>query len=286
VLPILTIPGVLLPIISLTGLGIKNLPLGARWQTWSTIGLSMTLGPFMIILLEVVIGVFIVIGVVAYIVSKPELAYEFQQLSQQFMQIDPTSDQALELLIPLLTSPKALMIMLLYFSVIVPGIEEIFKPIGVWLFAKQIETPAQGFALGALSGAGYALIETLGVSAQVDAWAGVITTRIGTSLLHITTSALMGAGIIAARQQRRYLYLLGVYLAAVILHGVWNATAILFSFSNITPLFELPAYLPEFNIIAGGVMSLLGAALLIILVIENHRNRIRLPVQPEAPVES
>ena len=93
--------------------------------------------------------------------------------------------------------PGVIVTVLLYISVLVPAIEEIFKPIGVWLFARRLQSAAQGFALGALSGAGYALIETIGVSGQqTGEWASLLFSRIGTGLLHITTSALVGAAIV------------------------------------------------------------------------------------------
>ncbi len=84
----------------------------------------------------------------------------------------------------------------LFFSVMIPMLEELVKPLAVWLFGNQISTPAQGFALGALCGASFALLETFGVSAQSDDWTTLLLTRLGTDILHVTTAALMGAAIV------------------------------------------------------------------------------------------
>jgi RsiW-degrading membrane proteinase PrsW (M82 family) len=111
--------------------------------------------------------------------------------------------------------------------------EEALKPLVVWLFAGKIHFQAQGFALGALCGAGFALVETFNNSAQSDAWAIVLIARIGTGAMHITTSALMGAAIFSALHERRYLRLIATYLLAVFLHGLWNLLAVTNGFSSL-----------------------------------------------------
>jgi RsiW-degrading membrane proteinase PrsW (M82 family) len=161
---------------------------------------------------------------------------------------------------------------LIYIAVLVPAIEEIFKPIGVWLFAGKLE-PAQGLTLGALSGAGYALIETIGVTSQTSEWASLLFSRIGTGLLHITTSALMGGAIVLAWRERRYLRLLGSYFLAVLLHGLWNSLAIIFTFSTLAELFEQPGSLGTIQLAMIIAMAILSVVLFMILLISNHGMR-------------
>jgi hypothetical protein len=172
---------------------------------------------------------------------------------------------------------------MLYMAVFVPAVEEIFKPLGVWLFAGKLNSIAQGFALGALSGAGYALIETVGASAQTTEWAALLLGRIGTALLHITTSALMGAAIVSAWRERRFLRLLGIYVLATLLHGLWNALAVLFSFSTLAELGELPGRLGTAQPVAIAGMSLLALGFLSILVVMNRRLRTGEPVNGSTP---
>ena len=276
VLPILTIPAIVLPLGILLALGVRRLPFGERWQTWSILGLAMTLGPLLLFALEIIAALFVFAGAVGYVLTRPDLILELQQLSDQFMILGPQPDMetAVELLSPLLTRPAVIGTTLLYIAVLVPAIEEIFKPIGVWMFARRIDSAAQGFALGGLSGAGYALVETIGVSGQqAGQWAGLIASRIGTGLLHITTSALMGAAIVLAWRERRYLRLLATYLLAILLHGLWNALAVLFAFSTLAEFLDEPGRMAEWQTPAAVAMLGLAAALFVILLLANRRLR-------------
>ncbi len=137
-----------------------------------------------------------------------------------------------------MTKPGTIITILVYLSILVPLVEELIKPLGVWILARKLNSPSQGFALGALSGAGYGLAETINVSGQVGDWGSLLFTRIGTGLLHITTSALMGAAIVMAWRERRYLRLAGTYLIAILLHGLWNAAAITYGISAVAGEFD------------------------------------------------
>jgi len=291
VLPILTIPAVVLPLGALLALGTRNLPLATRWQSWSVLGLGMTLIPFILLIVEIVIAIILFFGVIAYIVAQPELAYRLQGLSQQLLILGPQSEAAHELLSPLLTKPGVIVTALLYTALFVPAVEELFKPLGVWLLARKLDSPAQGFALGALSGASYALIETIGVSGQGGEWATLLFTRIGTGLLHITTSALMGAAIVLALRQRRYLRLLGTYVLAVTLHGLWNTSAILYTFSSLAKILGQTDRLSTIQPITMIAMSLLAVGLFVILLRANHQMRKTLappliePVIPSSDID-
>ena len=285
VLPVLTVPGIVLPLTVLLALGAQRLPFGRRWQSWSVLGLGMTLTPILLLILEIIIALILFIGVVIYIAFQPELTSQLQGLARQIMILGPQSEAVADLLSPYLTKPGVIVAALLYIAVLVPAIEELLKPLGVWLLAGRLDTPAQGFTLGALSGAGYALIETVGVSGQVSEWATVLSTRIGTGLLHITTSALVGASIVAAWRERRYLRFIGTYFLAVLLHGVWNACAMLYTFSTLAGYLEQPGLLMTIQPGIIVVMSILAAVLFMILVISNRRLRATtIPPQPEPVV--
>jgi hypothetical protein len=279
ILPFLTIPAIILPLGVLLALAARGLPLGTRWQTWSVLGLSMSLSPFLLLILEALVAIVLFVGVVGYIISQPELAHELQALSRQIMIVGPQSEAALDLLTPILTRPGVIATALLYIAILVPAIEEVLKPLGVWLLAGKLRSPAQGFTLGALSGAGYGMIETVGISAQAPGdWASLLFSRIGTGLLHITTSALVGAAIVMAWRERRFLRLLGAYLLAVLLHGLWNAFAMLFSFSELAELLEQTGWLQRIQPVLVSAMGLLAGALFVILILSNRRMRTTLPV--------
>ena len=287
VLPLLTIPAAVLPLGVILALGTRNLPMGARWQSWSVLGLGMTLIPFLLFILEIVIAIILLFGVIAYITIQPELVYKVQALANQIVILGPNSETTRHLVSPLLTKPGVILTTLLYIALLIPAIEEIFKPLGVWLLARKLESPAQGFAIGALSGASYALIETIGVSVQGAGWASLLFTRIGTGLLHITTSALMGATIVLALHERRYLRLIGTYFLAVILHGLWNTFAILFTFSNLAQVLGESGWLSTIQPITIVGMSILTVGLLAILLISNQLMRKTIPlslIEPVVPI--
>ena len=126
ILPILTIPAAVLPLGALLALGTRNLPLATRWQSWSILGLGMTLIPFILLILEIGIAIILFFGVIAYIMTQPELAYRLQGLSQQILVLGPQSEAALDLLSPLLTKPGVILTALIYTAVFVPAVEELF----------------------------------------------------------------------------------------------------------------------------------------------------------------
>ena len=287
-LPILTIPAVVLPLLALLALGTQKLPFGTRWQSWNVLGLGMTLVPLVLFMLEIAVVIIIFFVIIAYIITQPELATELQRLSQQIMLLGPESEATRDLLSPFLTKPGVIITTLIYIAILVPALEEIFKPLGIWLLAGKLESPAQGFTLGALSGAGYALIETIGVSSQTVEWASLLFSRIGTGLLHITTSALMGTAIVLAWRERRYLRLIGTYFLAVTLHGLWNTFAMLFTFSSLAELLGQQDGLSTLQPIMIIAMSILAIGLFAILVLSNRkmRNAVQFPLkEPEVAVE-
>jgi hypothetical protein len=274
ILPLLTIPAIVLPLGVFLALAARGLPLAARWQSWSVLGLSMSLAPFLLLLLEVAAAILLLIGVVAYITTQPELAQGLQALARRIMILGPQSSEARHLLSPFLTRPGVIVTALIFIAILVPAIEEVIKPLGVWLLAGELESPAQGFTLGALSGAGYGLIETIGISAQAPGdWASLLFSRIGTGLLHITTSALVGAAMVLAWRERRFLRLLGTYLFAVLLHGLWNSLAMLFSFSELAEALNQPGWLQTIRPVLITAMSVLAAALFVILIVSNQNLR-------------
>jgi hypothetical protein len=276
-LPMLTLPAVALPIFLALGLATRRIPLGERWRSWSIFGVAMTLVPFVLIFLEIIGLIVILIFAGAILLTQPDFVSEMQQLSRQIYILGPDSKAVQDLLIPYIANPGILAVALFYFALLVPMMEELLKPLGVWLFAGRLDSPAQGFALGAISGAAYALVETLGVSVQAVDWASLLLSRIGTGILHVTSSALMGAAIVFAIRQRRYLRFLAIYLLSVALHGFWNAAALLYGFSTVTETLGEGTFLEEIRTPLVIGLVVLAGIFLLILVQVNRRLRATLP---------
>ena len=90
--------------------------------------------------------------------------------------------------------------------------------------------PPRALLPGALCGAGYGFIESLTLSSSGDTWTALVIARIGTSGVHILTTALTGWAIVQIWQGKRYGRFLLAYLCAVLIHGSWNSLTVLYSF--------------------------------------------------------
>ena len=142
-----------LPILWLLWLGKRDLQAGSPQRQWGLFASALTLGPLIIIVLELIL---IIIGAIFAVMFY---AGNLTEIGDTF-QVDPNviaSDPELinEIAARIIEEPIALIATLLYLSFFIPLIEELFKPIGVWIlgFRKPSPSPAQGFTAGMISGA-------------------------------------------------------------------------------------------------------------------------------------
>ncbi len=282
ILPIATLFVIIPPIWLLFGYGTRGLETGPRWRFFAIFGLGMTVGPIIMIVLEVValLGI-IVFGLILVAVLEPAAFQEFMRVAE-IVRIETNEDVILNLLAPYISNPIAIAVGIGYIALIVPLIEELLKPLAVWLFAMKIESPAQGFVLGMLSGGAFALIESLNASADgTSSWPVIVTVRAGTSILHMTASGLVGWGIISAFKEKRIGRLIAAYFAAVLIHGVWNASAAGTGISAIGESIGKPEWL--FNYIPALICGLLvlGFGMLAVLFASNRKLRKSVTLLPE-----
>ncbi len=286
VLPALTILVIVPPIWLLFGIGTKGIELGPRWRFFGIFGLSMTIGPVLMVVLEMVLlfGVLIAGAGMLY-VQQPALIQELLKLANILKQ-ETNQDVILKLLAPYISNPLMIASAVGYIALAVPLIEELFKPLAVWVFAKKIESPAQGFALGMLSGAAFALIESLNASGDGTMnWPAIVSIRAGTSLLHMTASGLVGWGIVSAFHEKRPSKFFAAYFAAVAIHGIWNACAVGVGVSMVGEYIGKPEWL--YNVIPAMLcgMSVLGIGMFAVLIAANRklRNSPSSPAPQSAP---
>lgn len=227
ILPVATLFVIVPPIFLVMGIGSKGLDPGPRWRFAATVGTGMTVAPLIIIGLEIsVLAIGIILWAVYTAIFNPDLLNQLESLAAM-IDMAASEEAIINLLSPYLTNPLVITAVLGYMAVIVPLIEETLKPLAEWLFASRIETPAQGFILGMVSGASFALIESLNASADgTTSWPLIVGVRAGTSLLHMVLSGMVGWGIVSAFREKKYGRLAGSYLSAVLIHGLWNACAI------------------------------------------------------------
>lgn len=273
ILPTLTILIITLPILLLLSIGSNGIELGPRWRVFGIFGLGMTLGPFLMILLEMLLLLFIFLIAIVFVAAQPELLQQIKDLSL-LLKNETNQDVILRLLSPYIVKPGVIATAVIYIALFVPLIEELLKPLAVWFFAKSIETPAQGFVLGLLSGAAFALVESLNASADGSAgWVVIVSVRAGTSLLHITASGLVGWGIASAFREKKIIRLIAAYLSAVMIHGLWNACALGAGLSSIGNLIGKPEWLFAIVPAALGGMFTLGVGMFFVLIASNKKLR-------------
>jgi hypothetical protein len=283
-LPVLTVLVILPPILLLFGIGANGIEFGPRWRILGMLGLSMTLGPLIMIVMEIIVllGI-ILIGSVVITLQQPGLTQEILNLARILKQ-GPNEEMILKLLGPYISNPFVIATLISYIAILVPLIEELFKPLAVWIFIKKIESPAQGFVMGLISGAAFALIESLNASGNgTTSWPIIVSIRAGTGLLHIATSGLVGWGIIAAFREKRIMRFFAAYFTAATIHGIWNACAVGAGLSLVGEFIGKPEWL--FNIIPAMLcgMSVLGIGMFAVLIASNRKLR-NSPLSPALPL--
>ena len=205
----------------------RKLPDGSAQRFWGAFGSGLTLAPAIIFVIE--IGLLIVIGLVGliFLQTQPDLKQDLLNLVARIQQ-SPGNQIIMEReLGRIIARPGVTVTVLLYIAVLVPLVEELLKPIAVWFLLGRRLNPREGFVIGATAGAGYALFENLTIGADLDLWIVVVVSRLGTALIHVFASGLVGWGVASAWTEKRYVRLLGSYIAAVSLHGAWNGFNIL-----------------------------------------------------------
>lgn len=141
--------------------------------------------------------------------------------------------------------------------IIAPIAEELVKLLGVHLSRGSITSSGDGMVLGASCGLGFAATENLiyeyvalqeGVSAYV---AVVLLRSVSSALLHGSATAVSGRGIGLNHLEHRRLPVLSGYLAAVVMHAVFNF------FASFGLLYE-EVYGPSAYLIGLGVVLILA----------------------------
>ncbi len=239
-LPPLVLAVTLLPLWWYIEIGRRGLSLTSPAQGWGVISFSLMVTVPVILVLElVVLGVALLIAGV-YISSQPEFASQLAELQRMLANENVDPLVIVDLFGGLAQRPSVIFGLLVLAAGVVPLIEEMFKPLAVWLLAGDRLTPAQGFYAGMLSGACFALWENLTALSAAGDGSGttIVIARVGTGLLHIVTAGLVSWGMTSFWQSRRYWRrMVGMYILAVTMHGLWNASGVL---TGVAPMLQFP----------------------------------------------
>ena len=249
---------------------------GSPTRYWGLFATGMWLSTGLALLVEVALAVMALVAAGVYVMLNPGQLLTFQQLGHELSAVAGLTD-ALTVLQPWLDRPSVFFAALFVFAGIAPVIEEGAKSIAIWIVIDRLGSPGEGFLAGALSGAGFGLVEGLLASASPDPFWGVtLAIRGGSSVMHIAAAAVAGYGIVAFRRTRRLASLLGGYLAAIMIHGLWNASIVIIGFGGMHMSMGLnnANYVGLFLVVFGAsILAALCAGTPIALMAANRRLR-------------
>ena len=281
VLPILHILAISLPIFWMTFLGISGIPSLKPRQMWGVFASSLTLGPLIIMLLEIMAMLLFIFVAVVILVSQPGWVEEISQIGLR-LSYAPNEIVIERIILPYLVKPGVALPLLFYVAVIVPLIEEALKPIGVWLLLPGGLSGPQGFIIGLVCGAGYALFESLLLAMVSNDWTSVVLGRAATGLLHIANCGLVGWALAEAfgnkiRPKDAMRRLWGAYFLAVALHGLWNGLTLFGLWATLAEktASEFPAWLLQLGKASPYGLVAIALTALMILIYENNIARRR-----------
>ncbi len=263
-----------LPLLWLVYLGIRGLPTGSPQLTWGVFGSGLVLSPLLIMLAEIAaLGSFLAFGAFN-LINRPEMVEELTNLAQRLAQAPPNPALYQRILNPWLLKPGIIYTTFVFIVIVVPLIEEALKPIGVWLLARRDLSPSAGFTIGLVSGAGYALFESLAFTSGANEWSVIAAARIGAGVIHILTTGLTGWALATAWKQGSYLRLGVTYLTSVLLHALWNGLTLLAAgYQFLNAHFEIERFITNLSSIGPWGFGTLAITAFVILLGANRMLR-------------
>lgn len=274
---------ILVPIWWFLELGRLRLSNGSAQRQWGLFVFSTYVSLPVIIIVEIIVLGFGVLFGALWLIQQPEFAPILSQFGDPFI-FDPAALEYLSFdFLPLLTRPGLIAVVGAFVVLIIPLLEELLKPLGIWLLHKRNLTPVDGFTIGMICGAAFAVLESLfSISAVMPGERMfVMVGRIGTGLLHIFTAGINGWALASTWQDSKYIRVGITYFASVIVHGTWNLFAMLLGLHMVGN--ELPQIVdPRLSGIAVWFLPLLTMVLLISMIGFNLHLR-RQPAPPPIP---
>lgn len=274
--PILHFLAVALPVYLIVRIALYRFPLGSGQRAWSVFGTGLMVSSTLAIIAEVILAVLGLVVFGVYLGLNPDLMPNIQQLLPQLEQTT-NLESLIPMFEPLIKNPFTVFVALMFLSFFVPIIEENLKSLGVWLVMGRLSTPAQGFAMGFLSGAGFAMVESLSASMTPDStWAVTFAMRALSGMMHMLATGLFGLGIAYLRLEKRYWRFIGLALLAMLLHGTWNAGAVFTVAGGLRSVIAAPNL--DFAgvvmmVVGGGLLFLMACSMSVVLIVVTMRLR-------------
>lgn len=254
---------------------------------WGLINFQIFAGLPIVIFVEVMLLILALILGGAWLATSDVFKPILMTLQTQIM-LDPNDMTTLvDQISPLLQKPEVMAALFFSTVIVIPLVEEFFKPFALWFFIKRGWSESEGFSAGLVCGAAFALIESVSaiVTLPQENWSALLIARVGTGLLHTLTAGLTGWGLVSAWKNANYKRLGVTYLVSLSLHGIWNFFALLTGFDKNFGIFAKSS-LTVFSDSAPWVLGTLFAVMLAILFFMNRRIRPTLAPPPILPIVS
>ena len=205
--------------------------------TWRHIVLQVSSGIFLAaplaMLLETVAIVLIATAAITGLALQPG-GEELVVAASSYLQ-DPALLQNPGILVRSVLTPAIMAAVVVLVAGLIPLVEEVVKTIGVGLMASRRPALPQAVLWGLAAGVGFSIAEGLLNSAgALGAWLATVVLRLGTTILHCFTGALVGVAWYQLFTQQRWARGLGLYLASVAIHGLWNGLAATMAILSVT----------------------------------------------------
>lgn len=281
-IPPLLILVVGLPLFLIVQIGQSGIPAANPRRDWGALSFGLVITPAVVVLIEIVVIITILILALVLVASQPEIMERLNISAQRLINSEMNPEVIQRVIHPYLQQPEVLFAILAIGAGLVPVIEELLKPLALWPLIHRLKSPQEGFSIGILCGAGFALFESMGImtTAATENWAMLATTRAGIGLLHIVTTGLVGWGLASAWQREQYARLGVIFLLAVILHSVWNIFGLLI---GIVPFLETGNAATRLGEIAP--LALVALMVTLFLLLTGCNRRLRVGSNHQTPVE-
>lgn len=217
--------GILLPLALLVWAGAGGLLSTSPRRFWSVLGFGIA-GSTGLAMIGESLALGIARGLGELLWGKQPFWRALMDTLGQQIEAASTIEEALDLLTPYLSNPWIFLALILFAALLVPLIEEAAKASLILYLGPRLRSTGEGFALGALCGAGFSLMEGMVAASAMPLWGMGMIGRSASSAMHITVSALLGGAIASAFLHRRSRQWLRMYLLSSGLHGLWNGALV------------------------------------------------------------
>jgi len=183
-----------------------------------------------------------------------------------------------------LTNREQLAAALLTVAVVPPLVEETAKGLGVRLVLSPQTSKAGAFVIGVVAGTSFGTVEALlygfgGLNGSETDWWSLMLVRAGSTTAHALASGLVGLGWYQVMVLRRPFGGFLHYGAAVLVHGSWNALAVLVGSRLVFPWKGLSD--SDLVLVVYAVMAPVALLFLAALLVLSRRLREPAPVPAE-----